>query len=65
MIEKMDAAKAPVEAWQKLAEKVEEGNVQAIRTWLAYRYGKPRERVDVTTEGEALTGFRVVRDDDD
>lgn len=64
MIENMDATKAPQEVWQKLADKVDEGDTTAIKTWLAYRYGKPQAKVDLTSDGEQLAGFRVIRDDD-
>ena len=47
MIENMDATKAPVEIWQKLAKKVDEEDVQAIKTWLQYRYGMPKQVSEV------------------
>lgn len=46
MIENMDATKAPIEVWQKLAERVEAGSDTAIKTWLEYRYGKPTQTVN-------------------
>ena len=47
LIENMDATKAPVEIWQKLAKKVDEEDVQAIKTWLQYRYGMPKQLTEV------------------
>lgn len=61
MIKKMDAALAPDEAWEQLASKVNDGNVQAIRLYLHYRYGKPKERVELDTQ--MLAGFKVIRDE--
>jgi len=63
LIETMDAVKVPKNVWQKLADKVDEGDTQAIKTWLAYRYGRPQSKVDLTSDGETLTGFRIIRDD--
>lgn len=44
----MDAVMAPVSAWTALSLKVEEGDVQAIKTWLGYRYGLPKQIVEQT-----------------
>jgi len=54
MIENMDATKAPIEVWEKLATKVEEGDVPAIKCWLEYRYGKPKQLIGLVTENETL-----------
>lgn len=54
MIERMDATLAPKEAWEALADKVKEGDTQAIKTWLAYRYGQPKQSVDHTTNGNEI-----------
>lgn len=48
LIETMDAVMAPVSAWTALSLKVEEGDVQAIKTWLGYRYGLPKQIVEQT-----------------
>ena len=52
MIELMDATKAPKEVWQKLSELVDDGDTNAVKTWLSYRYGKPKETKDVTINAE-------------
>jgi hypothetical protein len=39
---------------EKLSEKVEQGDMKAIELWLAYVYGKPKQSVDHTTDGEAI-----------
>jgi len=49
LIESMDAVLVPKEAWEKLAIKVKENDVQAIKTWLSYRYGMPKQTVDNNT----------------
>ena len=54
MIEDMDAAKITIEVWQKLAEKVETGDVAAIKLWLEYRFGKPKQLIGLVTENETL-----------
>jgi hypothetical protein len=54
LIEQMDAIAAPSEAWAALWGKVQEGDTQAIKTWLEYRFGKPKQQLDVTTDGDKI-----------
>jgi len=49
LIETMDAIAVPKLVWEKLADKVKENDVNAIKTWLAYRYGMPKQTVDNNT----------------
>ena len=55
LIERMDAISAPVEAWQKLWSMASAGDMTALRVWLEYRYGKPRQAV------EAIIGLDLGR----
>jgi hypothetical protein len=48
LIEQMDAIAAPELAWQALWSKCQDGDVQAVKTWLGYRYGMPKQAVDNT-----------------
>lgn len=54
VIEKMDAVAAPELAFKNLWLKVEEGDVSAIKLWLSYRFGMPKQSVDVTSDGEKI-----------
>lgn len=54
LIEQMDAIAAPAEVWQKLYDKCSEGDVAAIKTWLGYRFGMPKQSVDHTSDGQHL-----------
>jgi hypothetical protein len=54
LIEQMDAVEIPDTLWKILAEKVKEGDTQAIKIWLSYRYGKPKQYTDVTTNGNQV-----------
>jgi hypothetical protein len=54
MIENMDATKATIEVWAKLADKVESGDVAAIKLWLEYRFGKPKQLIGLVTENDTL-----------
>jgi hypothetical protein len=47
VIEMMDAALAPNEVWSSLANLVRDGDVQAVKTWLNYRYGMPKQQLNV------------------
>jgi len=49
LIQTMDAIKAPKDIWAALATKVKKGDTIAIKTWLQYRYGMPKQVVDSTT----------------
>lgn len=54
LIEQMDAVAVPEEAWRALWAKCQEGDTQAIKTWLNYRFGMPKQSVDLTTQGEKV-----------
>ena len=47
IIEAMDAVMVPNEAWQALADLVRGRDVVAVKTWLNYRYGMPKQLVDM------------------
>jgi hypothetical protein len=55
IIEQMDAIAVPEDAWRALWEKCQDGDIQAIKCWLNYRFGMPKQVVDVTTLGEKVT----------
>lgn len=57
LIEQMDAIAAPAEAWAALWVKVQEGDTQAIKVWLSYRFGQPKQSVDLTNNGESFQPF--------
>lgn len=63
MIQRMDATMAPEMVWAKLAAKVKDGDTQAIKAWLAYRYGQPKQSIDHTTKGDAIQDPRVVKEE--
>ena len=44
IIEQMDAIAAPEEAWRALWIKCLEGDTQAVKTWLNYRFGMPVQK---------------------
>ena len=46
LIERMDKIAAPVEALQKLWSMASSGDMSALKVWLEYRYGKPRQAID-------------------
>jgi hypothetical protein len=55
IIEQMDAIAVPEEAWKALWSRCKDGDIQAIKTWLNYRFGMPKQSIDVTTQGEKVT----------
>ena len=54
IIESMDAVAVPEEAWKALWARCKDGDTQAIKTWLNYRFGMPKQAVDITTQGEKV-----------
>lgn len=53
-IKMMDSVAAPKEVWDALWKVAKDGNTQALRTWVEYRFGKPKDRVDITSNDETL-----------
>lgn len=46
LIETMDAITVPETVWKMLYAKVLDSDVNAIKTWLQYRYGMPKQVID-------------------
>ena len=62
MIQNMDATKAPAEVWQALAARVDMGDTIAIKTWLSYRYGQPKQTVDHQSSDGSMSPPRTLAD---
>ena len=54
IIEQMDAIAVPEKIWEALLRKCEEGDTQALKLWLAYRLGLPKQQIDITSNGEKV-----------
>lgn len=54
LVEQMDRIAVPDEIWKALLYKIKEGDTQAIKLWLSYRLGLPKQQIDVTTNGESI-----------
>jgi hypothetical protein len=54
LVEQMDRIAVPDEIWKALLFKIKEGDTQAIKLWLSYRLGLPKQQIDVTTNGESI-----------
>jgi len=48
VIEQMDAVMVPEKVWESLAKRVMEGETNAIKTWLQYRFGMPKQIIEQT-----------------
>lgn len=55
IIEQMDAIAVPEDAWRALWNRCQDGDIQAIKCWLNYRFGMPKQQIDVTTQGDKVT----------
>jgi len=54
LIDNMDKVAVPQDVWKLLYAKCEEGDTQAIKAWLQYRYGMPKQVTDITSKGESI-----------
>lgn len=64
LIEQMDAVLVPESVWTALSYKVQDGDVHAIKTWLGYRFGMPKQIVEQTNtniEAKELTAEEIKR----
>ena len=50
MVEQMDKRLIPETLWDSLAKLVDSNDIQAIKTWLGYRYGMPKQTIDNKNE---------------
>lgn len=46
-------------AFKALQQGVKAGEFQYVKMFMEYRYGKPKEKVDVTTDGDKLNTIQV------
>jgi hypothetical protein len=54
LIEQMDAICVPDKIWEALLYKCKEGDTAALKLWLSYRFGMPKQQIDVTSNGEKI-----------
>ncbi|MEM0173589.1 MAG: hypothetical protein QXI16_03680 [Sulfolobaceae archaeon] len=59
LIERLDNIIDSDEVIRKLNELIKDGNYQAIRTYLEYRYGKPKNNIDITSGNEVIPNFNL------
>ena len=54
VIEQMDSVSVPNVIWEALLNKCKEGDTAALKLWLSYRFGMPKQQLDITTNGENI-----------
>jgi hypothetical protein len=54
IIEQMDAICIPDKIWEALLMKCAQGDTAALKLWLSYRFGLPKQQIDVTSNGEKI-----------
>ena len=54
LVESMDAISVPDEIWKALLHKCLQGDTGALKLWLSYRYGLPKQQIDITSNGEKV-----------
>ena len=60
LIERLDAIIDKDEAVGKLGELVAKGDMRAIQLYLSYRYGKPKESVDINSSVGLNINFKAL-----
>lgn len=50
----MDGVLDPEVVLKSLKDAVIDGDVSAIKTWMSYRFGQPKQSVDLTSKGESI-----------
>ena len=78
IIEQMDAICVPNKIWEALLYKCQQGDTNALKLWLSYRFGLPKQQIDVTSNGEkiappiqwigrnaAIEAAKIIQDDDE
>jgi hypothetical protein len=54
LIEQMDAICVPNKIWEALLMKCAQGDTNALKLWLSYRFGLPKQQIDVTSNGDKI-----------
>ena len=54
IIEQMDAICVTDKIWEALLMKCAQGDTNALKLWLSYRFGLPKQQIDVTSNGEKI-----------
>ena len=54
LIEQMDRICVPEKIWESLLYKCQEGDTAALKLWLSYRFGLPKQQIDITSNGENI-----------
>jgi hypothetical protein len=78
LIEQLDAICVPEKIWEALLYKCQQGDTNALKLWLSYRFGLPKQQIDVTSNGDkiappiqwigkniAIESAKIIQDDDD
>jgi DUF2075 family protein len=60
LIERLDAIIDKDEAITKLGELVSKGNMRAVQLYFNYRYGKPKESVDISSSEGINIDFKDI-----
>tara|TARA_R110002050_G_scaffold79534_1_gene170022 strand:- start:340 stop:609 length:270 start_codon:yes stop_codon:yes gene_type:complete len=58
LIERLDSLIDKDEALSKLGELVAKGDIRAVQLYLSYRYGKPKESIDLNSSEGLNINFR-------
>ena len=60
LISKLDNIITVDAAVQKLAQLIDEGNFNALKLYMHYRYGQPQKRIEISTQDKEIPLFNIV-----
>lgn len=59
LIERLDNIIESDDAINKLGDLIKQGNFNAIKLYFEYRFGKPKDSLDITSGDEKIEGFNL------
>jgi hypothetical protein len=54
LIEQMDAVMTTDDVWQKISQLCYNGDIQALKLWVSYRFGQPKQTIDIENSDGSL-----------
>ena len=60
LIEKLDSLINPDFAIEKLYEHMSNGSEKMLELYMGYRFGKPKQQTDITTNGDSITDIPLI-----
>ena len=60
LIDKLDSLINPDFAIEKMFEHMSNGSEKMLELYMGYRFGKPKQQTDITTNGDSITDIPLI-----